>query len=140
MLHLHCFSQRVYKMYNWPSTVYIDALSIGLCFMGWQPSMVLFLTAFSQTRRVLIKDPLVGPWGVVPKHFNLKPTIILCIHISTKFYYFPTLKTLSNRLRHVRTSWTSLRTSWTFLDVLILKLHKWLIYIITDFIIVLQLL
>ena len=67
--------------------------------------------------------------GVIPIHFDPKYVQILVKHLSTKFYQFPTLKTLWNRLRHTSTSLTSLRTSWMFPDVLTLKLSKWLINI-----------
>ena len=82
------------------------------------------LTFFCQNARVLLKDTSIGTWGVLPRRFDYKPTLIRDIKLFTKLWSVSTRKTLSNRLRHASTSSTSFWTSCIFLDALILKLHK----------------
>ena len=64
------------KLTKGTSTVDIDDLSIGLHLVGWQSSMVLSFVSFLPNMKVLLKDSLVGPWGVLPGRFEYKLTLI----------------------------------------------------------------
>ena len=76
------------------------------------------------------QGPLVGPWALVPRSFDYKLTVIHVRHLTTKFHHFLTIKTYSNRLGHSNTFWTIFRTSRMFLDILIVKLPKWLKHVL----------
>lgn len=76
------------------------------------------------------RTPFVCLWGVVPILFDYKRTLIYVRHLSTNFHWISTPNIESSRLRQTSTSWTSVKTSWTFLDVFMLIRSKWLIHII----------
>lgn len=85
-------------------------------------------TAYNHNARVLLKVPLDCTWGFVPGCFNPKINMIHVRHLMTKYRQFRTPKTKSNILRHTSNFCTSLQISWTFLDILSLKLTKCLLY------------